>query len=555
MSDETREPDSEGQRRPMADPRLQREKRRLAPREVAALWSGWAAALGLVVLLFWMAVAHAFGLGPKILLGATVALAAFWAVVHRQSVAAGARTRGVRLGSNSVAFVLLVLGSLILLNVIAARHRWRHDLTENKLFSLSDQTREVIRGLEEDVTIIAFLEPEPSPTRDSLREYNLLSPRLKLEIYDPVTDREKVEEYNVMSRDTLIVTSGEREEKVIGGGEEQLTSTILAVTSGEKTRICFLTGHGERSVEDTSPRGLGTIKATLENQQYQIDELNLAIEDEPTVPGDCAVLVIAGPTEEIRDKEMAAIVGYAEQGGNLLVALEPEGPDMARLLEPYGIVALPGMVYDPGWGLGGAAFVPMVADFTEHEITERLAQIGVALPTARALEVIDPAMEDPMMSPDMPPQPNMNARPLMKTSAEAWAESTPGEGVGRDPGEPSGPLNLAVLYDGGMVQPDPYGMTPPQADEGALRMIVLGDADMMTDEFISLGLMGNAYFVLNSLNWLVANEKLISIPPKEDTPRFLTMNERQQKLVWALVVGIIPLVIALAGVAVWWRRR
>ncbi len=86
-------------------------------------------------------------------------------------------------------------------------------------------------------------------------------------------------------------------------------------------------------------------------------------------------------------------------------------------------------------------------------------------------------------------------------------------------------------------------------------MVVVGDADMMTDEFISLGLRGNAYFVLNSINWLVANEKLISIPPKDNTPNFLTMNERQQKIVWVLVVGVMPLLVGVCGVIVWWRRR
>lgn len=554
MSDEQKQPESTGERRPVTDPRLAAPKRSLTPLEWAGLVAGWGAAVAMVVLLFWMAVAHSFSLGPRILLGVAVALAIFWMVTHWQNIVAGARSRGVRLGANSVVFVLLVLGILVLVNIVAARHHARADLTKNQRFSLSEQTREVVKGLEQDVTIIAFLDPEPSPLRDRLREYDLLSPKLKVEIYDPVTDREKVEEYKVMSRDTLVVKSGDRQEKVIGGDEEQLTSTILAVTSGKKTRICFLTGHGERSITDTGPRGLGTIKASLENQQYQVDELNLATQQEPKVPGDCAVLVIAGPSEEIPKKQMDAIVSYVQQGGNLYLAVEPQGPDFASLLEPYGIKPLSGMVYDPGWGLGGAAFVPMVANFTEHEITEQLRQIGVALPTARAFEVIETTPPDDPMMMDQPPGTNTNARPLLKTSAEAWVESNPGEGAKHDPGEPSGPLNLAVLYDAGMTEnPDPMSL-PPETSEKT-RMIVIGDADMMTDEFISLGLTGNAYFVLNSINWLVANEKLISIPPKEDTPSFLTMNERQQKLVWVLVVGVVPLIIGVSGVAVWWRRR
>lgn len=553
MSDEQIQPDSTNGRRPVTDPRLAPEQRCLTTTEWAAVGAGWGAALLMVVLLFWMAINRSFSLGPKIVLGVIVALAVFWAVTHWSSIVSGTRTRGVRIGANSLIFVLLVLGILVLINVVAARHHTRTDLTENQRFSLSQQTREVVKGLEQDVTIIAFLGPEPGPVRDRLREYNMLSPRLKLEIYDPVTDREKVEQYKVMSPDTLVVKSGDREEKVIGGGEEQLTSTILAVTSGEKTRIYFLTGHGERSITDTGPRGLGNVKANLENQQYQLEELNLATAQSPQVPTDCAVLVIAGPSEPIPQKQMDAIAAYVQQGGNLFLALEPDGPDFAALLDPYGIKPLPGMVYDPGWGLGGAAFVPMVADYTEHEITEGLQQVGVALPTTRAFEVIDTSVPDEMMM-DQPPGANTNARPLLKTSAEAWDESTPAEGAKHDPGEPSGPLDLAVLYDAGMTEnPDPMSM-PPTTDTKQ-RLIVLGDADMMTDEFISIGLRGNLYFVLSSINWLVANDKLISIPPKDDTPSFLTMNERQQKLVWVLVVGVVPLLIGVSGVLVWWRRR
>jgi len=553
MSDEHRQPDSADGRRPVTDPRLAPDRRSMTTAEWAAVGAGWGAALLMVVLFFWMAINRSFSLGPKIVLGAIVALAIFWAVTHWSSIVSGTRTRGVRIGANSVIFVLLVLGILVLVNVVAARHHTRTDLTEKQLFSLSGQTRQIIKGLEQEVTIVAFIGPDPGQVRDRLREYNMLSPKLKLEIYDPVTDREKVEEYDVMSPDTLVVKCGDRQEKVIGGDEEQLTSTILAVTSGEKTRICFLTGHGERGVTDAGPRGLGTIKASLENQQYQVDELNLATAETPQVPGDCAVLVIAGPSEEIPQKQIDAIVAYAQQGGNLYVALEPDGPDLAALLDPCGIKPLPGMVYDPGWGLGGAAFVPMVANYTEHEITEQLRQIGVALPTTRAFEVIDTSVPDEMMM-DQPPGTNTNARPLLQTSADAWDESSPAEGAQRDPSEPSGSLNLAVLYDAAMTEnPDPMGLPPDTSDK--LRMVVVGDADMMTDEFISLGLRGNAYFVLNSINWLVANEKLISIPPKDNTPSFLTMNQRQQKIVWALVVGVMPLLVGACGVMVWWRRR
>jgi len=236
------------------------------------------------------------------------------------------------------------------------------------------------------------------------------------------------------------------------------------------------------------------------------------------------------------------------------VAVEPGGPDLAALLVPYGIQPLPGTVYDREGALYGAASFPIVQDYTEHEITKGLSRIGVAFSTTRAFEVLDPMMEDPM-APGMPPQQSTNTRPLLKTGPDAWDESQPGEAAQADPGEPRGPLTVGVIYDGGMTQPDPYGM-PSEPDRNATRMVVVGDADMMTDEVVqNYMIQGNAIFALNAINWLAANEKLISIPPKLDTPKFLTVSAQQRKIVWAVVVGVVPLLIAFAGAFMWWRRR
>jgi len=563
MADETGQQDTTRGRRPMTDPRLQAKGPALSPLQIAALWAGYAAAALLLVLVFWLAIDSSFTLWQKILAGLVIALGVFWGVVHHEALTGAARTRGVRLGANSIIFVFFVLGIIVLLNVFSARHHARTDITEEQLYSLSEQTRAIVTELEQDLEVVAFLsdrdpitgQPNPGTAqlRDRLREYEMLSPRLTVEMYDPILDREQAKEYNIRSTsNVLIIKSGEQEEKIYGGDEEQLTSAILAVTTGQKARICFLTGHGELSIEDTQGTGLATIKASLEDQQYQVEELNLATEEKPTIPGDCAVLVIAGPTEGIRPEEMDAIVSYAGQGGNLLVGLEPSGPKMPELLGTYGIDVAEGSVRDRNAGYLGAAEIPMVQVAGQHRIVESLQRVPIALPTPSALEIIDPAMQDPM-APGMPPQPQQ-ALSILETSPQAWLEQTGSESPGRDAGERGGPFTLAAIVDPGQQQPNPMMPTPPEATQGP-RMVVLGDAEMMTDQFINLGLTGNAYLVLNSVNWLMENEKLITIPPKDTLPRFLTLTAGQKRFVWALVVGIIPLVIGLAGFIVWWRRR
>ncbi len=552
MADGRREQEERHHRRPIADPRLQREMRSLTPLEIAALWSGWVAVALILTLVFWLAVNPAFTFWQKVLLGIGIALAVFWGVVHRGTILGASRTRGVRIGANSALFTVFVFGILVLLNIVASRHHIRRDITETQRFSLSEQTRQVVEGLEEELSIIAFLtQPEPPALRHLLREYNMLSPKVTLHIYDPLLDAEKAREYNIRSSTSsvVVVQSGDREEKIYGGEEEQLTSAILAVSGGERTRVYFLTGHGERSLDERDGTGLGTIESSLENQQFSVETLNLAIAEQPEIPADCAVLVIAGPTQPIREEVMDAISAYAHQGGNLLLAVDGGGPKMTELLEPQGVRVLDGIVYDRSYGFLGASEIPMATVASDHRIVEQLDRVALAMPTVAALDILDPSMDeagDPYMSP-----PSSNAKPLLETSREAWLEPfEPQEGEVDT--RARGPFTLAAVIDAGDA-PDPMGM--PGAGGDGMRMVVLGDADMMTDQFINLGLVGNAHMVLNSINWLAENEKLITIPPRDDMPRFMVMSSAQRNLIWVISVGVIPLLIMIAGFIVWWRRR
>ena len=556
MADDSKQPEPEHKRRPIADPRMVAVKQETSAVEQAAAYAGWAAGVVLLVFLFWMAVSSNFGLGPKIVLGVTVALTAFWLKYHWESVKATCGGRGTRIGTNSALFAVFVLGALVLVNVISVRHHARHDFTENQLFSLSQQTREVVSSLDAEVGVIAFLDQQSSmQIEDRLREYEMLSPKLTVQVFDPMTNPEKVREHDVTMAGTIIVTSGDREEKVIGGDEEQLTSAILAVTSGEKTAVYFLTGHGEHSIEGGGAGGLMALKANLENQQYECKTLTLTTEAEPQVPADCAVLVIAGPIEPIGQKEMAAIMAYADQKGKLLVALEPTGPDLSELLQAHGIRPLSGTVIDPQRAWYGAAQMPLVTEFGRHAVTENIAGMALALPTTRALEVLESEQPEEPQYPGAPPPPTQKGVPLLETSPNAWLETATSGQVSQDPGELSGPLVMAAAVDEGGPQQTPYGMPPQDDDQDGLRMVVLGDSDMMTDEIANIGLKANIYFTLNTINWLTENDKLISIPPKDEMPRYMTMSAGQMKLVWAISVAIIPLLVLLSGALVWWRRR
>jgi ABC-type uncharacterized transport system involved in gliding motility auxiliary subunit len=88
---------------------------------------------------------------------------------------------------------------------------------------------------------------------------------------------------------------------------------------------------------------------------------------------------------------------------------------------------------------------------------------------------------------------------------------------------------------------------------GKGRFVVVGSSSWISNG--GLQLSGNRDFFLNVVNWLSADEDLISIRPKDPEDRRLNMNQRQSSLMFfGSVIGI-PLLMFLAGFSVWWRRR
>lgn len=542
------------------DPRLERQREPLPPAVLAGIVSGVAGLALVIVALLWWVVAKKFVGAPLVLLILAVVALVVYAVTNAERLRTVWRQRSARQFANSATFALLVLGIVVLVNIIGARHHWRYDLTQNKQYSLSEQTVTILRGLDKPVQITAFVSPDyynAEEIRSRLREYDIASAKTKVTIYDPKTSMDKVKEYDVRYDGTIIVTCADKKEEVTGGSEEQLTSAILAVTKGEKTKVYFLAGHGEKRIEGMDENSIADIKSNLENQQYDVQELVLLQQKEPAVPGDCAVLCIVGPQQPLADKEIAAIKKYLDQAGKLFVALEvPPAPDLHEILEPHGITPLNGVVLDPVSNLWGNIGIPLVVHPEQHDITA--GQEAIFFPGARALEVAEEVPQEQPYPGGPPPQPTKKGVELLLTGESAWLDTNfkPGTEPKSDPGERSGRLCLAVAVDESKQKPPtPPGMPPPpdeEEQEGA-RLVVVGDSDFLTQNIRNISPVG-IVFALKSIAWLAKEDKLVSIPPKEPTDRRMVLSGGQLKLT-IILIFLVPVLILLAGIVVWVMRR
>ncbi|MGD8237683.1 MAG: Gldg family protein [Armatimonadota bacterium] len=500
--------------------------------------------------------------------------------VRFESVVTYVRRRTTVGTLNTGLALLLILGIIVLGNYVAMRYtnvKW--DATEEKLFSLSHQTRKTVQGLEKKVQIGGFYArgtpySQAEFARAIYGQYDELSPRLTAAVYDWRVDKDKVQEWNITSTNITIVRCGDRRKEVYTLNEQSLTNAILEVTTENKPKLYFLAGHGEKTVEygGGEAESYSTVKTKLEDQQYEVDTLNLAAtgEAEPSVPEDCDVLIILGPQYPLDPREVDAINDYLEtfslerkQTGRALIALRPApAPDLHEIIAGWGVTVGDGRVVDFAQNFYGYVSMPLTTVSEPHDITRDFPGGGRSIATfltlPRPLEVEEPPPQPPPGYPGAPPPPPKRAVAVMKSMDTSWAEADAelsAEST-RDGAEGQGPLPVLVAVDAKMgEEPPPQmpGQPPPDTTENT-RLVVLGSADIATNELVRI-LRGNETMFLACVAWLAERANLISVPPKRPEQRNLTLTSGQKRFTQIVTMGVVPLAIAFVGVLVWWRRR
>lgn len=511
--------------------------RRLSPHILTA------GAVLLVAGLAWSLVRGQLELPAEIALAAgLVAVAAFVALEPGQ-VRTALTGRTARQGGNALVVTLSVIGILVLLNVLAARHNKRFDLTAERAYSLSPQTLQVLGDLQGPVDVTAFMTPgyfARATVEDLLREYTYHSDKIRLEIVDLEQNPALARQNNITNDGTIVFQAGDRRQTSLGYDEQAFTSALVKVTREEVKTVYFLTGHKERDVEDVTNPGYSTIAEAIRNDNYQVSSVNLSIT--PTVPSDAAVLIIAAPTISPAAKEIEAINAYVDRGGSLFVLGDPSTEvDLADVLSRWGLSLRRDIAIDPQSAFFGDVATPVISRYPAyHDITKDLTGLMTLYPLACSIATQSPA-------PD-----GVSVTPLVQTSAGSWGETDlQAQQVGMDEGQDvAGPLDLAVAATLDLPAEG------EAAEEKHARLVLFGDADLVANNMLqSVQGTGNADLFLNATSWLAEEESLISIRAKQSTPRTVVLTPPQIRTVMYTSMIFLPGIVIAAGAWVWWRRR
>ena len=465
--------------------------------------------------------------------------------------------RQARYGTLAVASVLVVLGILAAINYLASRHNKRWDLTAASQYTLSEQTKKILQGLDKPVRATVFARTEDFERfRTRLEQYQYETKQLQVEYIDPVKRPALAEKLEENALGTIVLEYEGRVQRVTSDTEQDLTNGIIKVVQGEQHKVYFVQGHGERDTAGSEGQGYGGIAQALNSDNFTAEKLVLLQQD---VPADATVIAIAGPTSDLLQPEIDRLKGYLAKGGKLLVLIDPPQKadaasltNLMALLQEWSIEVGTNAVLDPLSQLRGAqADVPVAAPpYPYHAITSTFRTL-TAYPYARSVKPVEGASN------------GRAPTSFVQSGPSSWAETdlktltTRGEAQpDLENGDIRGPISMAVAVsapasEGTPPAPADAGQDPPSRPE--TRIVVVGDSDFAANAYLRMG--GNQDMFLNIVNWLAQQENLIAVRPRDPEDRRITVTAGQDRVIFWFAVFIMPGLILLAGVQAWWRRR
>jgi ABC-type uncharacterized transport system involved in gliding motility auxiliary subunit len=332
----------------------------------------------------------------------------------------------------------------------------------------------------------------------------------------------------------VILASGPRKEHLETGAtsEEDITGAIIKVTQDKVKTVCFVTGHGEKSLTDDGEDGYSHLDAGLKKENYVTRTLNLVSEN--GVASDCSVVVIAGPTQQFFPQEAEMLNQYLAGSGKGLILVDPQtDPKLGEIFQAWNTNVGDNVVIDSsgvGSLLGAGPAIPLVTTFGESPITKNFARSMTFFPLARTVSIADKSKTDPQIV------------ELLKTSPQSFTVPNLKQGQNKLTFNPdtAGPLSLGVAAS-------------RKAEGGEARVVVIGNSTFAANPYVGLQKNGDLFY--NTIDWLAQDENLISIRPKSQTNRRVTLTQGQSSALTWLDLIILPGIVIFSGVYIWWKRR
>ncbi len=466
-----------------------------------------------------------------------------WILLDPQQARQAVTGRQAKHGSNALVLIIAFVGILLVINFLVYKNDKRWDLTEDKQYTLSQETIQTLASMPQPVKALAFYSKRvPTDSAKGLLDqfqYNG-GGKFSYEFIDPEANPVAAEKAKITRDGTIVLVMGDRQELADVTNEEELTGAMVRLINPQKRVVYFLTGHGEHDTEGTGDTAYSMARRTLESKNYTVKKLNLLAENK--IPEDARVLVVASPIKQLSQTEVDLIGAYVTSGKGLIVMEEPlpvtefgDQPDpLADYLEKnWGITLGKDMVVDL---TSRQPLAPIGAEYGSHAITQKMQGLATIFPTARSTTLKEQTKDVSQVE-------------IVKTAPQSWAE-TDLQAFATAQGQ-----NPALQFDPGkdIQGPITLGVAAENFTNKG-RVVTLGDGDYASDAYYTI--YGNGDLLINSVDWAAGNESLISLTPKRNTQRMVVPP--QSVVMNLLLLGtifLLPGLMLVAGVVTFIQRR
>lgn len=464
----------------------------------------------------------------------------------------------LRSGLYATALTVLAVVVAVLLNLIVRALPSKYtefDLTEAGLYTLGDSSKEIARGVEQDVTIYYLAETgsEDAIITKLLDRYAAENSHIKWEEKDPAVYPTFAAQYGTQSVETgsLILVCGDKSTvldasdlydydytdyystgsySVTFGGENKLTSALYRLTSGEERHVYYTTGHGEQRLTDT-------LTDALEAQGLTVSPLDLLTDD---IPEDCDLIIISTPQQDFTAAggivdEMSALRKYLSNGGHLMLTTDSyySTPNLDALMEEFGLSREKGLVVegDSGHYLNGYPYY-LLPDYANP--MESTALDGVDTSRHVLLQMAQGIV--------LTEKEDIISESLLLTTDDAYSKAAGYEmtTAEQEDGDTDGPFTLAAYA----------------ADENTGAEVIWVNCGNMDNEAVYQTIPGNVTFLQGCASSLSGQESTTLVESKALEAAPITVPARTAAVLGLLFVLVLPAaVLAVGAVVVLMRRR
>lgn len=467
--------------------------------------------------------------------------------------------------TTSLLIILLVVSFIALNLLVRNLDLPKIDVTENKVYTLSEKSIKEIKNIDKDVKLYVYGFTEESALIDLLKQYKRENEKISYDIVTEQNNKGIIEKYGLEANYSVVIVEVEEKSTLLDTGsefysydystgqqvdltEQKITNAILNLVIKNKPKVYILSGHGEYPQEY-----LGYLSTHLINEAYECGTINLLTQSE--IPADCDLLIILSPQKDFLENETNMIVNYINNGGNIILTQDTmeskkEYPNYKKILDLYGVDVENGFVYETAGtsAVNGAPYLVMPQVEQYHDITSQIySDGGLILPFVQRIKKANDEKANSL---------NVEYETLLTSSEESYyitdLNSDPRTSLGKSE---KGSFDLAVIAT---------KTINPEAKEEEVKkseLLIIGNGTFVLDtqlqeipdRYVSQ-LGSNLDFMINSIAHLTERTDSITIRKEMNSSTYMPTTKQQDTIVQIIIFGI-PALIIVAGIIVWNIRK